>query len=111
MRRLPFDSAVVRSSKLGCEAASCATASISAMVSPQAVERDREARAHHAAADDRDVEALLGSCRLHQRLDGFGLLPSAAVITSGAARVTSTSSSMRTPMFQNSFGTRGAGRM
>jgi len=30
MRRLPLDSAVVRSSKLGCEAESCGTASISA---------------------------------------------------------------------------------
>ena len=34
MRRLPFDNAVVRSSKLGCEAESCGTASISATRSP-----------------------------------------------------------------------------
>ena len=34
MRRLPFDNAVVRSSKLGCAAASCGTASMSAVRTP-----------------------------------------------------------------------------
>ena len=111
MRRLPFDSAVVRSSKLGCEAASCGTASMSAVRTPSALQSDRETRAHHAAADDGDVEAH--SCLAHaactSRSTASGVFSRAAVSTSGAPSVTSTSSSMRTPMFQNSFGTRGDG--
>ena len=58
MRRLPFDNAVVRSSKLGCAAASCGTASIERRAHAESLERHGQARAHHAAADDGDVVEL-----------------------------------------------------
>ncbi len=110
MRRLPFDSAVVRSSKLGCDAESCGTASISATRTIESLQRDGQAGADHAAADDGDVERVVhADCT--RRSTASGVFSSAAVNTSGASWVTSTSSSMRTPMFQNSLGTRGEGRI
>jgi len=75
---------------------------------------DRETRAHHAAADDGDVVGLARGLRAHDDTRcsiASHVFSNAAVNTSGAPPVTRTSSSMRAPMFQNSFGTRGAGRM
>ena len=70
----------------------------------------RERRADRPGADDRDVD------RGHQRSrtaasTSFTVFGQSAVRTSRPFAVTSTSSSMRTPMFQNALGTLSAGRM
>ena len=93
---------------------------------PERRQCGRQSGADHAAADDRDIEWLRGvewlggiepylAAASHQAASikasiASGDFSSAAVITSAAPLVTSTSSSMRTPMFQNSFGMRGDGR-
>ena len=116
MRRLPFDNAVVRSSKLGCDAASCGTASMSADAHAEPLERDGKTRADHAAADDGDVEPSRRVAARHARQHQAFDRPRASSRAPPSApperpSVTSTSSSMRTPIFQNSLGTRGEGRM
>src|SRR5271154_1126012 len=67
--------------------------------------RGRERRTHHAAADNGHIEAHRSASM------ASGVFSSAPVRTSGAPWVTSTSSSIRIPMFQNSFGTLGEGRI
>ena len=91
MRRLPLDNAVVRSSKLGCNAESWGMASINAMRAP------RPPSATPRLAPSRSIAS--------------GVFSSEPLSTSAAPLVTSTSSSIRMPMFQNSLDTRGDGRM
>ena len=106
MRRPPFDSAVVRSSKLGWSWAPKAVASISATLQGQLRERECKAGADQAAAGDRDVDLARSA---HAALIHFsiasGSLTSPAVSTSLPSRVTATSSSMRTPMFHQRLAT------
>src|SRR5882672_785627 len=81
IRRLPFESAVVRSSKLGCDAESWGTASISASFNPNGA----NAAARLAPTMPPPTMAMSTACvtgctsrRLHQRLDLFrGFLESA----------------------------------
>jgi len=69
-----------------------------------------ERRPHGTAADDGDVEhaGYLSRTAASTSFTRFG---QSAVRMSRPFAVTSTSSSMRTPMFQNALGTFGAGRM
>ena len=114
MRRLPLDSAVVRSSKLGCPNVPNGCASISATSRSSCGQRQREGRADETAAGNRDVDVqrldveadAARSDRIHQLLDRVRLLSAApAVSTSLPSPVTATSSSMRTPMFHQRFAT------
>ena len=105
MRRAPLPSAVVRSSKLGCAALSGATASIEQHPQRRVLQRQRQTRAHHAAADDGDIARACRRMRSHHAAAISASISSAAlgtssVSTSQPARVTTTSSSMRTPTFQ-----------
>ena len=110
MRRLPFDNAVVRSSKLGFDAAVVRNGLDQGHSNIETLERHGQTGADHAAAHNGDVERVVhAACT--KRSMASGVFSSAAVSTSGASRVTSTSSSMRMPMFQNSLGTRGEGRI
>ena len=75
-----------------------------------------KAGADHASAHDGDVVGRrdvlpVDHAACSSDSIASGVFSSAAVNTSGASAVTNTSSSMRTPMFQNSAGTRGEGRM
>src|SRR6185437_9752769 len=73
-------------------------------------ERRGEARAHHAAADHRDIDLERGS-RGHAQARAMsasiwsGSLGARAVSTSAPRLVTATSSSMRTPILRKRFGT------
>ncbi len=75
---------------------------------PGAGQRQRQARPHHAAPDDGDI-ALLRGRRGHAAAINAsiasGSFGASSVRTSQPLRVTTTSSSMRTPMFQKRFDT------
>ena len=113
MRRLPFDSAVVRSSKLGCSAVPNGLRFDQRDLERELRQREREARADETAAGDGDVDGrrrqdlIAGALGSHSSASRSRPDPSAAppVSTSLPSRVTATSSSMRTPMFHQRLAT------
>ena len=104
-RRLPPESAVVRASKLGWSSAPGATGSTTTTSSGRSRKRRSEREPDHAAAGDGHVAAQ-GLRRVHaaaiSRSISSGSVGMPAVRTSGLPSVTTTSSSMRTPMPRHS---------